>query len=307
MTPKTLQLPEAFLAAGLNVKVLDGWDEPTRPGYLWREPDGNPAGVMWHHTAGKSYTPNRDKAQIFLGMGYPDLDRLTMEDYGDECVPWVVVANAFPAPYTSGYGVRAVLEQFVKQDLPFVGRQTNRDDGPDGKDWAGNTHYINIENVCDGVGGRLADEAWAILPTVAQVINSTMGWEQTGARHITHSMHTRRKPDYRDGRYSDAAKTVYDIRRRMAMIDPNCPWTDDEYPPCERHYFPTTVGNRPHGNGPGENQGQCNVPEGHEHVPDWAFSDTGGDRWNAGNQHRYDWAVLLTEGREAEFEYRQAT
>ena len=304
---KMLLLPEALRNAGLNVKTLDGWDKPhflNGKDYDWREPDGNPAGVMWHHTATSSYTPNRDKANLFIGQGYDHLDRLSMEDYGDEHLPYVVVANAYPAPISSGYGVRAVLEQFVKQDIPFRGRQTQPDDN-----WAGNTHYVNIEMVCKGDGSKMAQETWDILDTVGIVLNHVLDF-QSAARHIAHSYHTGRKIDYYDGRYDNADQTVQAIRKMIEMIDPACPWTNDDYPACELvegklgHYFPPS--DLPKGNGKGENQGSCSVPVAQQASVAWAFSDVDNKRYYLGNQHRYDYSAIMTEGRENAFEYRDA-
>ena len=73
---KLLDLPAALELAGVNVRVLDGWDQPADPGYYWREADGNPAGHMHHHTASTAYTPNRDKANGWAGLSYLGSDRL---------------------------------------------------------------------------------------------------------------------------------------------------------------------------------------------------------------------------------------
>jgi len=89
-----LDLPDALEAAGVNVRVLDGWDTPAKPGYYWREDDGDPAGAMHHHTATTAYTPNRDKANGYAGLSMNGSDRLYQEDYGDgDFQPVYTIAN----------------------------------------------------------------------------------------------------------------------------------------------------------------------------------------------------------------------
>jgi len=286
-------LPAALEAAGVIVRTLDGWENPAKPGYYWREKDSNPAGAMWHHTASSTYVPNRDKANGWLGLGRDDTDRLYQSTDGG--YPVYVVANAWPAPISSGYGVRAVLDQFVKADIPFTGQQTLPDD-----DWAGNTHYWNTEVVLDGVGSEMRSDVWSTMVRVAVVLNDMLDW--TPARHIAHAHHTRRKIDLRDGRYRNADETIRALRKDIA-VDPDCPWTtNSDYPPCQRHYTPPT--DMPRGNGPGQHQGQCNVPDTQHEAVEWAFES---GRFKAGNGYRYDYATILTEGREMVFEWRDAT
>src|SRR6056300_1723988 len=97
-----LDWPEALQAAGVNVRVLAGWDTPANSGYFWREPDREAAGMMHHHTATTSYDPNRDKANGYPGLGREGTTRLYQEDYGDDNMfPVFTVANAYPAPISS--------------------------------------------------------------------------------------------------------------------------------------------------------------------------------------------------------------
>ena len=203
-----LDLPDALESAGLAVRTLDGWQTPQIPGYRWREPDGEPAGVMWHHTASSAYTPNRDKANVWVGLGYWETGRLYQTGGG---FPIVVVANAYPAPISSGYGVRQVLEDYVKRDIPFTGRQTHADD-----QWAGNTHYVNIEVVLDGVGTVMDDAVWDTLARTGAVLNDVYGW--TEARHIAHAHHTGRKVDLRDGKYPTADATLAALRDAIGDV-----------------------------------------------------------------------------------------
>ena len=235
-------------------------------------------------------------------------DRLYQEDYGDRNMePVFTIANAYPAPISSGAGVRDVLESFVKQNVPMNGRPP-RDDDPK---FYGNTHYINIEWVLDGTGSHIDERVWEMMVTVCIVTNELMsrpGHLWTPARHIAHAHHTTRKIDVWGGQFSHTNKDGYQktleaLREEMG-VDDNCPWTSgSDYPPCSRHYTPPT--SMPLGNGSGEHQGQCNVPDQQQKAVDWAFSPEG--RFTAGNQHRYDYSAILTEGREMVFEYRDAT
>ena len=210
---RTLLLPEALAEAGVTVKVLPDWERAHSNGsYRWRESPEDPAGAMWHHTATSSYTPNRDKANGYLGMGDPSFDNPRLyQSWAGGRVPIYTLANAHPAPISSGYGVRGVLEEYVKQNIPHLDAQHKADDDPK---WAGNTHYWNTECILDGVGTAMPDEMWDTMVTVADVLNDVMpNW--TPARHIGHAMHTSRKIDLRDGRYPDMAATIAALRNDM--------------------------------------------------------------------------------------------
>lgn len=291
-----LDLPDALSDAGVEVRLLDGWDTFAQAGYDWREADGNPAGAMWHHTATASYTPNRDKANGWAGIGYHDTDRLYQEDYGDG-FPVYTIANAYPAPISSGYGVRSVLEDWVKRDIPFTGRQTE----PDSATWAGNTHYWNTEVVLDGVGSKMETSVWDMLVTIGEVLNDLMGW--TPARHVAHAHHTRRKIDLRDGRFADADATIQALREDMT-VDENCPWhntTDPSgpwythYGKCDKHFDagqPLEWG---------RNTGVCNVPSWGEESVLWGISER---IILVADNGRDDFDNQLTDGRYWVFEYR---
>lgn len=206
-----LDWPEALEAAGVTVRLLDGWDTPALPGYYWREPNDEPAGMMHHHTATASYMPNRDKASAYAGLGRNSDGRLYQEDYGNGAMfPVFTIANAFPAPISSGYGVRRVLEDYVKRDIEFNGRPGSDDSNPR---WAGNTHYVNIEWVLNGTGAPIDDRVWSMMVTVCDVTNDLYGW--TPARHIGHGHHTGRKVDLWDGRDTDYDHTIQRLRDDM--------------------------------------------------------------------------------------------
>lgn len=204
-----LLLPQALEDAGVNVRVLDGWDTPhvrdSKP-YVWREDDGDPAGHMHHHTATTEYTPNRLKANGYAGLSFDGSDRLYQEDYGDG-IPVYTIANAYPAPISSGAGDYSVLER-IRQGVEVVGRQ-----GPDTPDWWGNTHYWNTEYVLNGIGFPLDVKVWDMMVTVCQVHNELMGWTQY--MHIGHGHHTWRKPDLWDGRFADFDETMIELRKAI--------------------------------------------------------------------------------------------
>ncbi|GAF76468.1 unnamed protein product, partial [marine sediment metagenome] len=277
-----------------------GWTEAHKGGtYKWREPDGNPAGHIAHHTGTVAYTPNREKANGYMGMGDPNLDNPRLyQTTNTGRVPIYTIANAQPGPVTAGYGVRAVLEDWVKEDIPFIGKQTQPDDGT----WAGNTHYWNTENVLDGVGAAMPQEMWDTYLLVCQVINDVFGW--SSARTIGHGQHTKRKIDLRDGRFSTMAQTIDALRLGMGGNIMGCPWRttvnkgDDwytTYAPCTEHY---DFGEKIEW---GKNTGACNVPEYAEASYDWAKA-TG--RVVVGDASRDDYLRRLTDGRYLVMEHR---
>ncbi len=202
---RLLDFPAALEAAGVNVRTVDGWDEPRRSGYYWRESDGEPAGHMHHHTAGTAYTPagGPDKANGFAGLSYMGSDRLYQERYegtGYEAV--YTIAGAYPAPISSGAGDRAVLDK-VRAGIEVRGRQ-----GVDTPGWYGNTHYWNTEWVLNGIGAPIDQEVWDMMVLVCQVQNDLMGWIPD--KHISHGHHTRRKVDLWGGQFAPSNQTGFD-------------------------------------------------------------------------------------------------
>jgi len=203
-----LDLPQALIDAGVNVRFLDGWDRPAKPGYVWREDNGDPAGHMHHHTASTSYVPNRTKANGYAGLSMDGSARLHQEDYGDGLYePVYTIANAYPAPISSGAGDRTVLER-VRQGIEVVGRQ-----GGDTRGWYGNTHYWNTEYVLNGTGAPLDRRVWDMMLTVCAVQNNLMGW--TPYMHIGHGHHTRRKVDLWAGQFDNFDDTIINLREQM--------------------------------------------------------------------------------------------
>ncbi len=227
MSTKLLDFPAALEAAGVNVRVLEGWEDPHYSGkYLYRESDGEPAGHMHHHTAGTRYRPNRDKANGYAGLSFRGSDTLYQERYegaGYEAV--YTIANAYPAPISSGAGDKGVLLK-VRAGVEVRGRQ-----GPDTSGWYGNTHYWNTEYVLNGIGAPLDQEVWDMMVLVCQVQNDLMGW--TPFMHIAHAHHTRRKIDLWDGSKSTSNRDGFDntlaaLRQDMGgAVRPPPPGDDD--------------------------------------------------------------------------------
>ena len=218
-----LDFPQALEAAGVNVRTLSGWEQPARSGYYYREgaggPDADPAGHMHHHTASGSYQPNREKASAWAGLSLNGSDRLYQKRYDPDGTYEAVytVANAYPAPISSGTGDRTVLER-VRVGTEVLGRQ-----GQDTPNWHGNTHYWNTEYVLDGTGSPVDRAVWEMMIVVCQVQNDLMGWGPN--MHICHAHHTRRKVDLWAGQFSDSNrdgfdKTIEALRQDMAGPPP---------------------------------------------------------------------------------------
>lgn len=215
-----LWLPDALRDAGVNVRVLDGADQPRSAGYVWA--DRLPHGHMHHHTATAAYVPNRDKANGYAGLSLNGSERLYQEAYGDgDWEPVYVIANLFPAPISSGYGVRKLLDEYVKKDREFVGRQTARDDDPK---WAGNRYYWNTEWILNGVGAWIDESVWDMMLTVCTVMDHRLVWSPY--RNVGHAQHTGRKIDLRDGRHENMAATMLafktDLEKRSRDM-----WAED--------------------------------------------------------------------------------
>ena len=199
---KTFDVPALWTAAGLTVTYLDGWDTPTSGPYLWRS--GDPVCSMWHHTATSAYTPNRVKANVWAGLARGD--RLYQTGGG---VPTLVVANAYPAPISSGYGQKDIIDG-AAADVPNDRLARGADDSPK---WAANRSAWNTEVILNGVGAVIDPDVWEMLITAATILHFHMGW--TEHRAIGHAQFTNRKIDLRDGADPSARETMIRFRNDM--------------------------------------------------------------------------------------------
>ncbi len=247
---KLLQLPALLEAAGVNVRTLDGWDKPhiiNRRPYVYRTADGEPVASKHHHTATTKYTPNRQKACGYLGLSYKGSERLYQERYlefGYRAV--YTIANAYPAPISSGAGDRNVMNRLMDGD-EILGRQ-----GPDTPGWYGNTYYWNDEYVLNGIGAPLDPEVFEMAVVISQVKNKLMGW--TELNHIGHGHHTRRKIDLWDATWSDTNRDGFDktiIALRAAIVG-GTPVLPPSFPPPEgdEYMFPMLREGDGYENGP---------------------------------------------------------
>ena len=199
---RTLAVPALWTAAGLTVTYLDGWDTPAKSGYVWRS--GDPVCSMWHHTATSAYTPNRVKANVWAGVARGD--RLYASGDGE---PTLVVANAYPAPISSGYGQKTIID-WAAADTPNEHLAYGPDDYPK---WAANRSAWNTEVILNGVGEVVDRDVWEMLVAAAVILHSHMGW--TRHRAIGHAQFTNRKIDLRDGVDRSARETMIRFRNDM--------------------------------------------------------------------------------------------
>lgn len=206
---KTFKIPGLLTLEGINVETMQDWDQPhqRRNGSQYRWRTGDPAASMWHHTATPAYTPNRIKANMYAGLMHPRSERLYQSGGG---APTIVLANAYPAPISSGYGQKATLD-IARSDTTNDSRATGPDDDPK---WAGNKSYWNTEVILDGTGSWVDTEVWDMIVTAGAVIHRLMGW--TEARAIGHAQHTQRKVDLWSGQDPSTVETMMRFRADLA-------------------------------------------------------------------------------------------
>lgn len=205
-------LVDALLEEGIpseSIWELDGW-KFNEQGYYWTDVhtdnhhgyNGVANGHLNHHTASAGYTPyvknesGQTKATGWLGMRRGG--RLYQGGGG---VPTIALASAGPADYSAGSGVREYIKKLDASQEAL--RQTSGDDSPK---FYGNRYVLNTEIVCDGVGGSIEDDAWDLLIAY----NAALA-RLHDAGHAFNGFHqgfTKRKIDYRDGRYTTASNTI---------------------------------------------------------------------------------------------------
>jgi len=206
-------LVDALLEEGIpaaQIWELDGWKE-NEQGYYWTDIhtdehfgyDGVANAHFNHHTASSAYTPyvknasGQTKATGWLGVR--DGDRLYQNR--NTGIPTIALASAGPADYSAGSGVRDYIKQ-LNASVETL-RQLNRDDTPT---FYGNRYVLNTEIVCDGIGGKINADSWDLLivynAALARLHDAGPAWNGF------HQGFTRRKIDYRDGRFDNASDTI---------------------------------------------------------------------------------------------------
>ena len=213
---KTLAIPDLLKDAGINIKLLDGWNTPhtflvggRKVPYVWRL--GDPVMSMWHHTATSGYSPNRDKGSMYAGLYSESTGRLYQSGGGE---PTLVIANAYPAPISSGYGQKSVIDK-AKADVRNDSLARGSDDNS--PRYAANRDAWNTEVVLDGVGTWIDEGVWEMITRAAVVIHEHMGWSDN--RALGHAQFTNRKIDLRDGRVPSAKETMIAFRAAMSEIE----------------------------------------------------------------------------------------
>jgi hypothetical protein len=160
-------------AAGLNVKVVDGWG--TRGG-AWAT--GKPVAVMQHHTAAPVPFP--------VSRLYGDLLKANINTKPDGTV-WLIAQKA--CNFSSGPGSSVVLSEARAGQPPT---QNAKERGlPD--DMGGNAYYFNFENDHAGDGGPLPQVQFDAIVTATRVVLDHYGL--TAGNVISHAEWTARKND----------------------------------------------------------------------------------------------------------------
>jgi len=160
-------------AAGLNVRVVDGWG--TRGG-AWAA--GKPVGVMQHHTSAPVPFP--------VSKLYGDLLKANINTKPDGTV-WLIAQKA--CNFSSGSGSAVVLSE-VRAGQPPT--QNAKQRGlPD--DMGGNAYFFNFENDHAGDGGPLPSVQFDAIVVATRVVLDHYGL--TAGNVISHAEWTARKND----------------------------------------------------------------------------------------------------------------
>jgi len=165
----------ALVAAGLDVTTEPGWE---KRGNRWNV-DGKPEGVMQHHTA----PPNPYPIKRLYG---PPLYRIKANMATHEDGRLYLIAYR-ACNYSSGYGMRSVLEDNVRKSIAPTHNGTRRGTK------SGNRHFWNYENSHPGDGSPIPDVQLETIIESNRIVNDHFGLdpEQT----ISHAEWTARKPD----------------------------------------------------------------------------------------------------------------
>jgi hypothetical protein len=215
-------LVDALLEEGIpasQIWELDGW-KLNEQGYYWTDVhndqhhgyDGVANGHLNHHTATKAYSPyvknSSGQTKATAWVGKRDGNRLFQNRSG---VPTVALASAGPADYSAGSGVSEYGKKLDASEEAL--RQLNADDNP--KFW-GNRYVLNTEIICDGVGGSIDSDTWDLL----MAYNAALARLHDAEAPFNgfHQGFTKRKIDYRDGRFSNASDTILAMWTEIATI-----------------------------------------------------------------------------------------
>ena len=216
-------LVDALLEEGIpavQIWELDGW-KLNEQGYYWTDIhtdqhhgyDGVSNGHFNHHTASQGYTPyvknssGQTKATAWAGMRVGG----RLYQNANAGVPTIALASSGPADYSAGSGVRDYIKKLDASQEAL--RQVNSDDSPK---FYGNRYVLNTEIVCDGIGGAIDADMWDLLI----VYNAALS-RLHDAGHAFNGFHqgfTKRKIDYRDGRFANASDTISAMWLEIAQL-----------------------------------------------------------------------------------------
>ncbi len=196
-------------AAGLNVVEEPGWK---KRGWRWRV-DGEPEGVMQHHTA----PPNPFPIKKLYGPPTYFI-KANMATWPDGRL-FLIAYKA--CNYSSGYGMLSVLTQNVRKSIAPTRNATKR--GAKG----GNKHFWNYENSHPGDGSPIPQVQLDTIIVSTQVVIDHFGMDPE--QIISHAEWTRRKIDpYWNGSNRTA---INQIREGAAgtppVVIPPSPPSDD--------------------------------------------------------------------------------
>lgn len=191
-------------AAGLNVVEEPGWR--TR-GYRWRV-DGEPEGIMIHHTAPPNPYPIKA-----LYRGWKIKCNMATHEDG---VLYLVAYKA--CNYSSGPGSKVVLTDNVRPSIAPTANAKERG-LRDTIGWGGNKHYWNYENSHPGDGSSIPQVQLDTIIASAQVVCEHFGLNSEQV--ISHAEHSRRKIDPRwNGDNRTAIEQIREGVDDMAELSP---------------------------------------------------------------------------------------
>lgn len=192
-----LGLADELRGYGLNVVVLDGWEE-AQGRYRWTLQDGSrsydnpPSGVLFHGTAGTVSRPvvrtrlgRWSVANCWVGLDNGNGRLTSTRVAGSINRPTIYLTSAGPARYSAGYGYRPVLDDMYNDVRPLLDAQ-----GRDGST-AANRYTFNVENTHPNDGSLIDSGVFDHLVGLGVVLHEMFGWME---RTLGHRSWTRRKP-----------------------------------------------------------------------------------------------------------------